>query len=161
MNPFWIKTEGVRLGIMPRPRGHDWLPDDIRILKKAGVNVIVSALTPTEAEELGLRQEASCCKEEGILFISFPIEDRSVPVSVPEFGELLNSVKEHLGKGKAVAIHCRAGIGRSSVIAACALLRTGLSVDSAFRAIEESRGCPVPDTLEQREWVEQFSVSYL
>lgn len=58
MNPYWIKAEGVRLGIMARPRGDDWLADDIGILKRAGVDVIVSALTSTEAEELGCSESS-------------------------------------------------------------------------------------------------------
>jgi protein-tyrosine phosphatase len=157
MNPYWIKAEGVRLGIMARPRGHDWLADDIRLLKTAGVNIIVSALTTPETEELGLEQEAPCCRDEGILFLAFPIEDRSVPTSPHDFNALVEIVNEHLASGKTVAVHCRAGIGRSSLIAACLLLRNGVSVDSAFRAIETSRGCPVPDTPEQRRWVENFS----
>ena len=81
MNPFWIKTEGVRLAITPRPRGRDWLDDDIRFLQRAGVDVVVSALTPAEVEELGLLEEGHCCQSNGLEFLSFPIEDRSVPPS--------------------------------------------------------------------------------
>src|SRR5437016_1899679 len=57
MSLYWINREGVRLRIMPRPRGNDWLPDDLRVLRQAGVDVIVSALTAPVAEELGLVAE--------------------------------------------------------------------------------------------------------
>jgi len=43
------------------------------------------------------------------------------------------------------------------MIVASALIRDGLSVDSAFRAIQDARGCSVPDTAEQRQWVERYS----
>ena len=155
MNPYWIKTEGLRLAIIPRPRGQDWLPDDIGLLKRAGVDVVVSALTTAENEELGLIEESQCCQSKGIAFLSFPIEDRSVPISFPEFSELISSVTGCLREGKAVAVHCRAGIGRSSIIVASALIRNGFSPESAFRAIEDSRGCKVPDTPEQKQWVER------
>ena len=145
------------MAIIPRPRGHDWLPDDIAFLRRAGVDLVVSALTAVETEELGLLEESRCCRSSGLEFVSFPIEDRSVPASLSEFNDLLDSVMESLRKGKAVAVHCRAGIGRSSIIAAAALIRNGLSADAAFGAIEESRGCPVPDTPEQRQWMENFS----
>ena len=56
MNPYWIRTERLRLAIIPRPRGRDWLPDDISLLKRAGVDVIVSALTAAENEELGVNR---------------------------------------------------------------------------------------------------------
>ena len=106
---------------------------------------------------MGLREERQCCQNYGLEFLSFPIEDRSVPASFSEFDGLLNSVTDYLRNGKAVGVHCRAGIGRSSMIVASALIRDGLSVDSAFRAIEEARGCSVPDTAEQRQWVERYS----
>ena len=155
MNPFWIKTDGIRLAIVPRPRGPEWLLDDVRFLQRAGVDVIVSALTAAENEDLGLIEERQCCEDMGIKVVSFPIEDRSVPNSIAEFKELLDSVIGYLRKGESVAVHCRAGIGRSSIIVAAALMRNGLSAESAFGAIEESRGCSVPDTPEQRRWVER------
>jgi hypothetical protein len=92
VNPYWIKTEGVRLAIIPRPRGQDWLPDDISLLQRAGIDVVVSALTASENEELGLVEESRCCQSRAIEFLSFPIEDRSVPNSFAEFTELVNSV---------------------------------------------------------------------
>jgi len=155
MNPYWIKAEGFRLAIIPRPRGHDWLPDDIKFLHRAGVDVVVSALTVSENEELGLVEEHQCCQNHGVEFLSFPIEDRSVPTSFSEFTSLVHSLIEYLRKGKAVAVHCRAGIGRSSIIVAATLIQHGFSAETAFRAIEEARGCPVPDTPEQRQWVER------
>ena len=156
MSLYWIMQEGLRLGIMPRPRGNDWLSDDLRILRQAGVDVIVSALTALEAEELGLAAEAQECAQNGLLFISFPIEDRSVPTSHTDFSALVNRLLEYSRRGKAIVVHCRAGIGRSSMIAACVLIRNGLSVESSFQSLGESRGCPVPDTPEQRQWVEGF-----
>ncbi len=51
------------------------------------------------------------------------------------------------------------GIGRAAVIAACVLAMLGVAVDTAFEAIAVARGCPVPDTLEQRAWVAQFAAT--
>ncbi len=157
MSPYWIDLEGVRLGIMPRPRGNDWLPDDLRMLRQAGVDVIVSALTASETEELGLIEEAQECSQNGLLFISFPIEDRSLPEDLSKLAALVDELVAYSRDCKSVVIHCRAGIGRSSLIAASILVKLGLSPDIAFHAIERSRGCLVPDTPEQRQWVERFS----
>ena len=117
--------------------------------------MVVSALTVAEDEELGLVEESQCCQSNGVEFLSFPIEDRSVPSSFSGFSGLVSSVTGYLRTRKAVAVHCRAGIGRSSMIVAAALIQNGFSVEAAFRAIEEARGCPVPDTPEQRQWVER------
>ena len=88
MNPSWINIERVRLAITPWPRGEDWLEDDIRLLQRAGIDVVVSALTHVEAEELGLLREGQCCQNNGLEFHSVPIEDRSVP---PSFKGLLGA----------------------------------------------------------------------
>ncbi|HET8923234.1 MAG TPA: dual specificity protein phosphatase family protein [Candidatus Acidoferrum sp.] len=156
MNPYWIEAGSIRLAILPRPRGYDWLPDDIAAARRAGVDVIVSALTKAETDELGLSEEAKCCSELNVKFLSFPIEDRSLPISENTLSKFLDSLDERLNEKSGVAVHCRAGIGRSSMLCACLLIRRGLSVDSAFQKIQEARGCAVPDTEEQRKWVESF-----
>ena len=157
MNPYSIEAGSCRLAILPRPRGWDWLPDDIAAARRDGVDVIVSALTEAENQELGLSEEANCCKESAIDFLSFPIEDRSLPDSEVNLDAFIDSLDERVKRGKSIAIHCRAGIGRSSVLCACLLVRQGLSAESAFQKIQEARGCAVPDTAEQRKWVESFA----
>jgi protein-tyrosine phosphatase len=67
--------------------------------------------------------------------------------------ELVQRLDQALAAGKNVAVHCRQGIGRSSVVVASLLVAAGETPDEAFRRIEEARGRPVPDTAEQREWV--------
>jgi protein-tyrosine phosphatase len=157
MTLYWIKTSLRNLAIIPRPRGWDWLADDLEALQREGIDAMISALTTLENEELGLAEETRLSSLRGIVHLSFPIEDRCVPASVSDFQEFLIRVEEVLASGKKVGVHCRAGIGRSSLIAASLLVRQGYSSDSAFRIIQEARGCAVPDTFEQREWVERFA----
>jgi hypothetical protein len=40
---------------------------------------------------------------------------------------------------------------------ALVLVTCGIEVDSAFQIIEKARKRPVPDTEEQRTWVEQYA----
>jgi protein-tyrosine phosphatase len=157
MAVHWVQTEACRIAIMPRPGGGDWLEGEIRLLKGAGVDVIVSALEQEESAELELSQEAELCRQGGIDFISFPIPDRSVPSSVEEFESCIDAVDQHLRDGRSVVVHCRAGIGRSTMIAASLLLRHGYSTAEAFSLLQLARGFPVPDTPEQRDWVERFA----
>ncbi|MDP2708210.1 MAG: hypothetical protein Q8O70_12020, partial [Burkholderiales bacterium] len=62
-----------------------------------------------------------------------------------------------LAEGKNLAIHCRQGIGRSALLAACLLIMTGVDPDTAFQRLSAARGCAVPETAEQREWVRKFA----
>lgn len=116
-----------------------------------------SLLEPAEIVELGLDLEEALCLGSGMRFASFPIADRGVPDSLGRARILAQQVSTWIGDGQAVAIHCRAGIGRSSLIAACALVRMGIDPTSAFRMIGSARGVRVPDTDEQREWVIAFA----
>jgi len=132
MNLYWIDAGCCRLAILPRPKGWDWLEDDVAAARRSGVDVIVSALTEAEKQELGLSEEGKCCKESTIEFLSFPIEDRSLPDSEGGLNAFIDSLDERVKQGKSIAIHCRAGIGRSSLLCACLLVRQGFSPESAF-----------------------------
>jgi predicted protein tyrosine phosphatase len=150
----WIaKTETGRLAIAARPRAGDWLKDEIRGWKAEGVDLVVSLLEPDEVHELALQQEADLCRWHGMLFIQFPIADRGVPESRPEVAQLARGLATELGEGRALVIHCRAGIGRSAMIAACTMISAGIGAEDALSLIEAARGVRVPDTDEQREWV--------
>lgn len=146
-----------RLGIAPRPRGGDWLNDEIGAWRTAGVDCVVSLLTPAEEAELELASEGAACRKHGLQFVSMAIPDRGVPRTPSALGRLLSLVTENLTSCKTVVIHCRQGIGRSSLVAASVLTAIGEAPDSAFSRIEKVRGCPVPDTDEQREWVRKFA----
>jgi protein-tyrosine phosphatase len=146
-----------RLAVAARPRGGDWLDDDILALRSDGVDILTSSLTTEEEVELGLVREADVARANGIEFVSFPIEDRGVPGTVSATAKLAHRLERALSDGKTVAVHCRSGIGRSSLLAASLLSIAGVAPDEAFARIEQSRGCAVPDTPEQRAWVSSFA----
>jgi protein-tyrosine phosphatase len=151
----WIAGIPHRLAIMPRPRGGDWLADEARSLRTQGVDEVVSLLTDEEQEELDLVAEEEACRGERIGFRRFRVADRSVPSDADAFGRLALEITADLKGNRAVAIHCRAGVGRSAMLAAAVLTLMGQTVEESFRMIGAARGCAVPDTDEQRQWVEQ------
>jgi protein-tyrosine phosphatase len=155
---YWINGPWPgKLAILARPRGADWLEDEVTGWKDAGVNVVVSLLTPGEHSELGLNQEDEIVKRNGLTFVSFPIADYSVPTSKEVTRQLVDKLEGWLSRGRRVGIHCRQGIGRSSLVAACVLVSSGESSKLAFQHIETARGLSVPDTREQKEWVASFA----
>jgi len=112
-------------------------------------------LEEVEIQELGLQQEETLCKIHKIIFISFPIPDYSVPQSVSQTKKLCSELSEHVSQGKSVLIHCRQGIGRSSIIAAGTLVSLGLKLYDALERITEARMSPIPETAEQNFWLEK------
>lgn len=158
MEPFWIETGNkLRLAIVPRPRGGDWLQDEAISMKNAGVDILVSMLRSEEAAELGLTAEADACRTAGIEFKSFPIQDREVPSSLASFAAFVDQLRAELHSGRSVAVHCRASIGRSSLLLAGVLCAEGFAPEEAFKRLAKARGLQVPDTAEQVQWIEMFA----
>ena len=154
---YWIPGSWHgRLAIATRPRGRDWLGDEMRGWRDAGVNVIVSLLEEQEAVQLGLSEEAVAAAAEGIRFMSFPIPDRGVPASGPAASSLIAAVLDSVNAGENVAIHCRQSVGRSGMIAAAVLASSGMNPDEAIRTVSSARELTVPETVEQRSWVERL-----
>jgi protein-tyrosine phosphatase len=141
------------IAIVARPRGNDWLCEEINALSREGIEILVSMLTDEEAEELGLNDESAECAAVGISFVNVAIPDRSVPSDTNAFLRSVEQLATRVREGRYLAVHCRASIGRSSVLAASILVRLGWDAKTAFDAIEAARGYSVPDTSEQKQWV--------
>jgi protein-tyrosine phosphatase len=143
--------------IAGRPQGGDRLEVDLDELKDSGITTVVSLLNRAEVFELGLGREPEFCRSNGIEFGHFPIPDRAIPVSPDAVLPFADALTRDIRDGRSIAIHCRAGIGRSSLLAACVLVRLGIEAEDALARIKEARGVPVPDTDEQRNWILAFA----
>lgn len=159
-NIYWI-TGPIpgKLAIVARPRAGEALEDDIATWKKDGIHFVVSLLETQEIAELNLATEGYLCQKFSIAFLSHPFPHRGVPSAASETAALCHTLKSHLQNRKAVAIHCRSGMGRSAVIAACVLKSFGIEAKRAFEIVASARGFMVPDTNEQRDWVAAFANS--
>jgi protein-tyrosine phosphatase len=151
---YWIEGPWKgQLAIVPRPRGGDWLEDEVADWREAGIDTVVSFLTPDEVAEFDLQAEKDLSEAQGIRFVSFPIPDRGVPASQRAAAALVQDLEQSLADGEKVALHCRQSVGRSALIAAYLLILEGEEPQPAFDRIRSSRGVQVPDTAEQIQWV--------
>ncbi|WP_179137330.1 hypothetical protein [Candidatus Entotheonella palauensis] len=82
--------------------------------------------------------------------------DGTMPDSLLRAIALISRLDRMLGAGQYVAVHCRQGIGLSGLIAAALRIAAGVEFDAAWKSIRAARGCEVPNTDEQREWVRAF-----
>lgn len=151
------ERSGGKVSIMARPRGGDWLEDEIKSLHKSGVAILVSLLTASEVHEFELTEEAACCQARDITYLNLPIVDHSVPPFSGETFSFLEQLRAPLAERKHIAFHCRQGLGRSVMMAACLLVLAGFTPDEACEQLSFARGYEVPETEEQRAWVEAFS----
>ena len=121
-------------------------------LREAGIDAVVSMLEKGEALELGLEQEAISAAMADLHFVNFAIPDRGSPLDA-SFEKFLENVEASLAEGNRVGVHCRACIGGASITIASLLIRFGAPHEGAWQQISTSRGCLVPDTTEQYQWV--------
>lgn len=151
---YWIgNRQKLEMAIVARPRGGEWLREDLASLKGGGIDVLVSFLQPYEEAELELEDESRFAEEVGMEFIAFPIPDRQVPPDLRSFRRLVEKLAQRVRLGDRVGVHCRGCIGRSTVLLAAVMITLGWDADDAVRQIERARGLRVPDTPEQLEWI--------
>lgn len=143
------------MAIMAAPRLDEQLEGAILAWKEEGADVVVSLLEPAEIPNL-TGAERALCEEFGIEFFSFPIRDKTVPDTAGPFAGIARQLADKVAAGKSVAIHCRAGIGRSTVLAACVLILLGIDGAVALDMIAAARGVEVPETEAQRQWILSF-----
>lgn len=153
----WVQDgHPPRFAIVPRPRGGDWLRDDLADIKAGGIDILVTFLPGFEAKELGLAAEAQLATDVGLEFISYLIFDRTVPEDLPAFRALIQRLADEVRAGKRVGAHCRGCIGRSTVLIASLMIALGSDAETALSQIEQARGFQVPDTPEQFAWILNF-----
>ncbi len=154
---YWVEQAFPgHLAIMPHPTGGRSLSGQVCKLAGAEVGTVVSLLTEEENDLLDLTSEAELCEQAGLRFVSFPVTDWSVPDSLENTRRLADKLARELREGSNVVIHCRAGIGRSALLAACVLVRGGLVADAACTLLSVARGVTVPATSAQRNWLTLF-----
>jgi len=155
---YWVDGPWPgKLALAARPRGDDWLEDEIAGWQREGVDTVFSLLTSQEEEDLGLSNEARHIKARGMQFVSFPILDREVPGSDTKAAAVLEKLDADLLSGRNVVVHCRQGIGRTGLMAAGLLVMKGLTPEAAVKSLGAARGIPIPETAAQRRWIDHYA----
>ncbi len=147
------------LAVMAMPVAGEWIEDEFRGIAQFGINCLVSLLEAHEIRELGLQTAPDLCAANQIDFVHHPIKDRGLPPSISATQKLVVQLHEDILEGKNTVIHCRAGIGRTGLLAAAVLIRQGYEVATALAMISKARGVTVPDTDEQIAWLNKHQAA--
>jgi protein-tyrosine phosphatase len=142
-----------RLATAAKPDPPPRLQPYLHALRQAGVDIMVSALTPAEARRLGLEGEPQAAAAAGIDLRSCPIPDFSIPRDDAAVLALADELAAAVRGGAFVVCHCRGGRGRSTLLAGAVLIRLGIEPDAAIAAIARARGRRVPEGSRQRRWL--------
>ena len=151
---YWIKGDPPpQLAIVLCPLGPIQLTGELLCIREEQVETLVSLLEPKEAAALGLAEEGPQAIQLGMKFHSFPIRDGHIPHDSVAFQSFAAGLADRLRAGERIGVHCRGSIGRATVTAACTLIHLGWEPHAALAAVEAARGCSVPDTQEQEDWI--------
>ncbi len=154
---YWFDLDCAgKLGTMACPRGTRQLKDDLQIVEKNHVNVMISLLEMEEIYEFGLKDEGPQSEAMNIHYLNYPIRDRHVPIDMASFHKLTKQLYQLLIDGKNISIHCKMGVGRSTLLACGILRHFGMPFWEAAEMARNVRGFKVPNTILQVKFLEEY-----
>lgn len=131
----------------------------VRELAGAGTDVLVCLLGRWEQRRLGLGAEPDAARAAGLDYRAFPIRDFSVP-DAAALTVLVRELAGELASGRHVVVHCRGGVGRSSLVAAAVLVHEGATPDDAWAQVAAARGGAVPETRGQGRFLTAWAAGH-
>ena len=117
------------------------LAQDLGHLAGLGISSVVSLIDADECQLIGVPSLSAQAVAAGLDWRDFPITDRAVPEpdQAAAFQQLLADLSAMLDEGARLAIHCRAGLGRSGLLGSALLVWRGVAADEAITAIRRCR----------------------
>jgi ADP-ribosyl-[dinitrogen reductase] hydrolase len=157
-NSYWVVPGRLLAGEHPSGEGAAATRNRLQRLLEAGVNAFVDL---TEPGELGSYEAELPLNVD---YFRKPIRDHSVPREPAQMGEVLDCLREAQRAGRCVYLHCRAGIGRTNMVAGCYLVERGLTGEEALTELNRlwqgsgraAQWPRVPETAAQIEYVRDW-----
>ncbi|GLC37995.1 Cyclin-dependent kinase inhibitor 3 [Pleodorina starrii] len=140
---------GGRLGLTYCPGKHilardgtrycrDVRADLARLRQVHGTHAVVCLLPEAELRYLKVRDYGSRVAEHGMEYLQLPIIEMAAPSDMRLAAAAVDWAAAHVQAGRTVVMHCKGGVGRAGLMAACVLLRLGVC-GSAAEAIATVR----------------------
>ena len=133
----------------------------LQALQTAGARLLVSLLPTDELASLGLHSLQPECEHIGLAWAHCPIADFSAPGWEFELGWRSAGPRVHalLDSGNVIALHCRAGLGRTGTVAAHILIERGMPLQSAMQLVRETRPGSI-ETDSQEAYLQALAATF-
>jgi Polymorphic toxin system, DSP-PTPase phosphatase len=140
-NAYWVSPGRFLAGGYPGPGSKVETRLALRSLLLAGLTFFLDL---TEEGEYGVEPYAAVLDEEArslgrsVEYRRIPIPDADVP-TIEDMVRILDMIDAALAEGRAVYVHCFAGVGRTATAVGCYLVRHGLEGQAALREVHRLR----------------------
>ncbi len=125
----------------PGSRAETW-----EALREEGIGAVVTLTTRAIAPPIYKKYDMD--------YLHLPIRDFTPPEQ-QQIDDFIEFCKEQKEAGKAILVHCQAGIGRTGVMLACYLVNKGYSASEAIKNIRRLRPGAL-ETVEQENAVFEY-----
>jgi len=149
-----------RLHLSPCPGTWDGPADaaavrrDLAVITDAGAGLLVTLVEAGELP-LPLADWRAAVTAAGLAFLHLPIPDYGIPDAAFEAAWRRAGLAARLGRGETLAIHCRAGLGRTGLVAARLVIEaTGADAASAIARIRRDHAPEAVETASQAAHLE-------
>ena len=142
-----------QLATIAHPRSEPWPAENLAALARSGVQVLVSALTSAEQQQLGFGGTAEAAAAVGVEYVPFPVADGGIPrEEAAKAIALARRLAGYVRSGRFVVTQSFGGIGRSTLLACTTLVMLGIGPGEALRRVTGGSAMPVT-----RDWLHELS----
>ena len=135
---------------------------DIAAVRAWNADAVVCLLEPHELKLLKVEALPQAVEQAGMKWFQLPIRDAGIPEATfekawPFAGAELRSI---LLRGGRVLVHCRGGLGRSGMIAACLLVECGIDAGRAITLVRQHRPGAIENSA-QEQYVRKYAPCWM
>ncbi len=124
----WI-TDGLAVGCAPM------FQIDLESVERQGINAIVNLC----GEFFDLHEIQT---EAGFKVYYFPIKDECAPDNMEIMETAFEWLDNTIAEGRKILVHCRFGMGRTGTFVTAYLMKNGLDMKAAAKALQHTRATP-------------------
>jgi protein-tyrosine phosphatase len=155
----WLVPVRADLGITLLPGRRDYgrdLASDLAALREAGATHLLTLLSADELADYGAEALPERAREAGFVWHGEALLDQQ-PMRREQMERVARWLDGALAANGHVVVHCVAGLGRSGMVAASYLARSGMSAGAAIALVRERRSPRAVETPAQEEFVHRYA----
>lgn len=161
-NSYWLEPGRILAGEYPGGADEQATVERIGRLLAAGIDSFIDLTEPGECDPYEGYLPTPYSRQP-VLYLRLPIPDHGLPRSAEQMQEILDEIASALAGGRRVYLHCRAGIGRTNLVAGCWLANADggdaalAELNERWRGSARSSSWPtVPETDAQHHFVRNW-----